>query len=279
MTATAQTKERRLLLVTGGTRGLGLACACHMANGGWNIALSDISSGACRVYGEAESVETIISALQGSGAAAAFYPADLTDETQARDLVARIEKDFGPIDGLVALAGGDIRGSENDASGGKAPNNTAFAAHDDFLSIFNRNFFTCVYTCRAVGERMRQRGRGKIVTIASISAGLGVAKETSYAVAKAGVAHFTRCLATELRPSGINVNCVAPGATNTGRFRATLKDRGPADLVRLQGTGRLDRLGQPEDVCKVIEFFLSPAADFVSGQILRVDGGQFTGPI
>lgn len=279
MTATVETKKRQLLLITGGTRGLGLACAYHMANAGWNIVLNDISSSACRVYGEAESVEKIVSALQGFGVAAAFYPADLTDETQARDMVSRIEQEIGAIDGLVALAGGDIPGNERDASGGKAPNNTAFAAHDDFLSIFNRNFFTCIYTCRAVAERMRERGRGKIVTIASISAGFGVAKETSYAVAKAGVVHFSRCLATELRPNGINVNCIAPGATNTGRFRATLKDRTPADLVRLQGTGRLERLGQPEDVCKVIEFFLSPASDFVSGQTLRVDAGQFTGAI
>lgn len=279
MAASIETRKRPLLVITGGTRGLGLACAYHMAKAGWDIVVSDISSRACRVYGEAGSVEEIISGLQRWGAAAVFYPADLTDESQATDLVARIEKDIGPIGGLVTLAGGDIRGSEDDASGGKAPNNTAFVAHEDFLSIFNRNFLTCVYACRAVGKRMRERGLGRIVTVASVSAGFGVAKETSYASAKAGVVHFTRCLATELRPYGVNVNCIAPGATDTGRFRATLKDRTPADLARLQGGGRLERLGQPQDVCKVIEFFLSPGADFVSGQVLRVDGGQFTGAI
>ena len=270
---------RPLLLITGGTRGLGLASARHMAKAGWNIALTDLSREACKVYGEAESVESVCKELKNLGAQVMFKTADLTDENQALDLVQSIESEIGPIEGLVAAAGGDIRGVDPAAAGGKAPNNTAFAEHDDFMSIFNRNFQTCAFTCRAVAPKMAERGHGKIVTFASISAGFGVEKETAYAVAKASVTHFTRCLATELRPKGINVNCLAPGATSTGRFRATLKDRTPADLERLKGKSRLERIAEPEDVCKVIEFFLSPAADFVTGQILRVDGGQFCAPI
>lgn len=271
--------DRPTLLVTGGTRGLGLACARFMAEAGWNIALTDISEKAVRVYGEAESVEAILSELKTCSVKADFYPADLTDEVQAQAVARAIEKDFGTVDGLVAMAGGDICGTDDAAAGGKAPNNTAFAAHDDFMAIFNRNFLACVFACRAVAPAMQVQGRGKIVTVASVTAGYGVPRETSYAVAKAAVVHFTRCLATELRPSGINVNCVAPGATNTGRFRATLKDRAPEDLVRLRGQGHLERLAEPDDVCRVIQFFLSPASDFVSGQVLRVDGGQFTSPI
>lgn len=250
-----------------------------MARAGWNIALSDISNKAVRVYGEVESVEQILADLRSYSVKTNFYSADLTVESQARSMVEAVEKDFGRIDGLVTMAGGDISGTDDAAAGGKAPDNSAFVSHDDFMAIFNRNFFTCVFTCRAVAAGMRVRGQGKIVTVASVSAGFGVTRETSYAVAKAAVAHFTRCLAAELRPSGVNVNCIAPGATNTGRFRATLKDRMPEDLVRLQGKGRLDRLADLEDVCRVVEFFLSPASDFVSGQVLRVDGGQFTGPI
>lgn len=250
-----------------------------MAVAGWDIAVADISDEACRVYGEADSIGSVLSDLRACGARARFYGADLTDEAQARAMVAAVEAELGPIDGLVTMAGGDIRGTDAAAAGGKAPNNTAFAAREDFLAIFNRNLMTCIFTCRTVAERMRTRGRGRIVTVASVSAGFGVAKETSYAVAKAGVAHFARCLATELRPQGINVNCIAPGATNTGRFRATLKDRTPQDLMRLEAKSRLERVAEPEDVCTVIEFFLSPASAFVSGQVLRIDGGQFTSPI
>jgi 3-oxoacyl-[acyl-carrier protein] reductase len=270
---------RRTVLITGGTRGLGLACARHMARAGWNVALTDISPEACRVYGEAESVEQILSTLTTCGIEASFDAGDLTSEETAEAIAASVESRFGRVDGLVTLAGGDIRGHDNAAAGGKPAVNSAFSGQDDFMSIFNRNFLTCIFMCRAIGRRMQDRQGGKILTVASISSGLGVSKETSYAVAKAAVVHFTRCLATELRPAGVNVNAIAPGATNTGRFRATLKDRTPQDLIRLQGKGRLERLAEPDDVCKVIEFFLSPASDFVSGQVLRVDGGQFAAPI
>lgn len=270
---------RPTLLVTGGTRGLGLACARHMARAGWDIALSDLSDRACRVYGEAESVEQILEELEGMSARARFYPADLTREIQAQKMVRAVETDFGKMDGLVAMAGGDIRGTDPGASGGKPSCNTAFIPWKDLSAVFNRNFLTCLFACRAAAARMRARGEGRIVTVSTTLAGHGVETETAYAVSKSAVLHFTRCLATELRPFGVQVNCVAPGATGTGRFRSTLKGRRPEDLIRLKGKGRLERLAQPEDVCRVIEFFLSPASGFVSGQVLRVDGGQFTSPI
>jgi 3-oxoacyl-[acyl-carrier protein] reductase len=250
-----------------------------MADAGWDIAITDISTKACQVYGESTSIEEILKNLGTRGAQAKFYEADLTDEKQAIALCAKVEKEFGPIQALVALAGGDISGTDNDAAGGKAPKNTAFVDSENFHAIFDRNFLSCVYACRAATPFMVSRGMGKVITFASVSAGFGVSQETAYAVAKAGVAHFTRCLASELRPDGINVNCLAPGGTNTGRFRATLKDRTEADLKRLEAQGRLERVGEPEDVCKVIEFFLSSASNFISGQVLRIDGGQFTGPI
>jgi 3-oxoacyl-[acyl-carrier protein] reductase len=271
--------SRPLALVTGGTRGLGLACSRFLASAGWDVATTDLSELACSVYGEVDCLDDVLADLEGRGARTCFYPADLTQESQALDLVEAVERDLGPIVGLVTLAGGDIRGNDERAAGGKAPNNTAFVAWDDFHAIFERNLFTCVTICRAVAPRMAERGEGRIVTVSSVLGAIGSARETSYAVAKAGVIHFSRCLAVELRPAGINVNCVAPGATNTGRFRATLKDRGGFDLERLKGKGRLERIAEPDDICSVIHFLLSPAAGFVSGQTIRIDGGHSPSPV
>jgi len=270
--------EIRKILITGGTRGLGLATARWLAKPGMQLVLTDISSKACSVYGEAETIENIIEELEQKGATVFFEPADLTNEDQTLDLINKVEKAVGTIDGLLCFAGGDIKGIDDAAAGGKAQNNTCFIKTDDFNSIFNRNFMTTFFVCRNVAELMKKQGHGRILTIASVSAGFGVEKESTYATAKAAVVHFTRCLAAELRPHGINVNSIAPGATNTGRFRATLADRTPGDIERFKGKGRLERLAEPEDIAKVVEFFLSPASSFISGQVLRIDGAQFTTP-
>src|SRR6185437_11137789 len=131
--------SRPLALVTGGTRGLGLACSRFLASAGWDVAATDISERACSVYGEVESLDDLLTDLERRGARARFYPADLTQESQALALVEAVEHDLGPITGLVTLAGGDIRGHDDRAAGGKAPNNTAFVAWDDFTAIFERN--------------------------------------------------------------------------------------------------------------------------------------------
>lgn len=98
-------------------------------------------------------------------------------------------------------------------------------------------------------------------------------------MAKSAVIQFTRYLATQLPPDGITVNSIAPGGTRTGRFLATLKNRSQHYLDRMKSKGALERVVEPDDVSKVVEFFMSPMSDFVSGQVLRVDGGQFTSPI
>jgi len=267
------------ILITGATRGLGLGYARYLSGKGYNIALTDISNAACRVYNESGSVQEIIDELQANGSKAIFYECDLTDEKKARDMVASVQSDFQIIHGVVANAGGDIRGSDLMASGGKAENNSFFVGYDDHESIFRRNYYTCLHTLRAVAPVMIKQQKGKIVTVSSVTAGFGVKNETTYAVAKAAVLHLTRSLAVELRPHGINVNCVVPGATMSGRFLSTLKHRSQHDIERMNSGARLEKVAQLEDVAPVVEFLLSPASDFVSGQVIRVDGGQFTSPI
>ena len=148
--------------------------------------------------------------------------------------------------------------------------------HDN---IFKRNFDTCYNVLKAVVPVMKTQGFGKLITISSINAAFGVERETSYSIAKAAVIQLTRCLARELRPNGINVNCVVPGPVKTGRFIMTLKGRNAHDLESLHSEARLARIGRPSDISPVIEFLLSPAADFVSGTILKVDGGLINQPL
>ena len=116
---------------------------------------------------------------------------------------------------------------------------------------------------------MMERRSGRIVTIGSVAAFKGRTQGSIYAVAKAGMTHYTRCLADQLRPYDITVNCIAPGDTRTGRFMGTRA----VDQARMVETGTLDRIATIDEVARVVEVFAGPLGAFVSGQVLRVDGG------
>jgi len=114
-----------------------------------------------------------------------------------------------------------------------------------------------------------QRRRGRILTVSSIAAFVGLKNSAIYGTAKAAVVAYTRCLATQLRPYDIAVNCIAPGDTRTGRYLGTRE----VDESRLVTEGTLDRIATVDEVARVVEFFAGPQGAFVSGQVLRVDGG------
>lgn len=116
---------------------------------------------------------------------------------------------------------------------------------------------------------MMERKSGRIITISSIAAFKGNDNSVIYATAKAAVVEYTRCLAVQLRPYNVNVNSLAPGDTRTGRFLGTRHVPGE----RLVSEGTLDRVAMVDEVARVIDFFAGPLGDFVTGQVLRVDGG------
>ena len=267
------------ILITGGTRGLGLEYVKYLSSKGYNIGLSDISDGACTVYGEVKNIEEIVQMVESNGVECWHYFADLTKKEEANRLLEKFVENFGTIDGVITSAGGDISGSDKDASGGKAKNNSFFISFDEHENIFKRNYYTCFNTLRAVVPYMQNQKYGKIITVSSVNAAFGVEKETTYSVAKASILQLSRSLAKELRKDGINVNCILPGPTKTGRFLSTVKDRNPHDLEGLNSDQRLLRVANPSDISPVVEFLLSDASDFISGEAIKIDGGLFPQPV
>ncbi|MBI3315918.1 MAG: SDR family oxidoreductase [Candidatus Omnitrophica bacterium] len=263
------------IVITGAGRGLGRFYALHLAECGADVVVHDISQKAASVYGEAASLTETVNAIRAAGRRCAGITADLTDAKSCQQFAEEAREALGgQVDVLINNAGGDVIGADADAAGSKPSPNDAFIPEDQLTAVLNRNLLTCMHSCRAFLPSMISAGRGKIITIASVAAIKGTAGEITYAVSKAGVVHYTKCLATQLRPKGITVNCIAPGPTRSGRFLATLAQRGATDTSRLKATSPLERLGEPSDVAGVVEFFCSPLSDFVSGQVLVVDGGQ-----
>ena len=137
-------------------------------------------------------------------------------------------------------------------------------------ALIDRNLLSTTFVCQKMAQRMMQRRAGRIITIGSVAAFKGRTNASIYATAKAGALHFTRCLADQLRSYDITVNTIAPGDTRTERFVATRA----LDPKRMVESGTLDRIATVNEVARVIEMFAGPMGGFISGQVIRVDGGE-----
>ena len=263
----------KVAIVTGSGRGIGKAIALRLAKAGADVVVNDENEEAPSKFGESKSLDEVAEQIRAFGRRSLALIGDLTVSQNCQRIVETVMSEFGRIDILVNNAGGDIGANYE-----KPEPNDLFIPEPDLHAVLNRNLLTTINMCRAVVPIMMKQGYGKIVNIASVVAFVSRDREIVYSVAKVGIVHFTRCLAVMLRPYGINVNAVAPGDTLTGRYLATLKQRG-LSLEDVKPKGRLERFGEPDDIAKVVEFFVSDWADFVTGQTLVVDGGMFLGKI
>jgi 3-oxoacyl-[acyl-carrier protein] reductase len=261
--------DGQVALVTGAGRGLGRAFAEQLAALGCNIAVHGMRENGPSEFGGSETLTDVARIIAEKYAVRTVKVlGDLTRIEDIERTVAAATTELGPIDILVHNAGGDIA-----AAGGKPdPNDVINIKAEDVRAVIDRNLLSTIFVCQHVARGMMDRRRGRIVTIGSVAAFKGRTQASIYATAKAGALHFTRCLADQLRPYDITVNTIAPGDTRTERFVATRE----VDPVRMIETGTLDRIATVDDVSRVIEFFAGPMGAFVSGQVIRVDGGGQT---
>src|ERR687897_83340 len=256
----------QVALVTGAGRGLGRAFAERLAARGAAIGVHGMREEGPAEYGEGTTLTATARAIaEDFGVRTCRVLADLTEGDQVGRVVEEVEAELGPIDILVHNAGGDIA-----ARGGKPdPNDAVLIKEADVRAVLDRNLLSTIFVCQRVARGMMARRRGRILTISSIAAFRGRGQSAIYATAKAGVVAYTRCLADQLRSCDVAVNSLAPGETRTGRFLATRA----VDPERLAEVGTLERIGTVDEVARVVEFFAGPLGAFVSGQVLRVDGG------
>jgi len=262
-----QKLKGKVALVTGSARGLGRAYALRLARLGADVVVNDINLEANKQYDEelTPGCQTVVDEIRMLDRRALGIEADVTNEAEVRAMVERAVAELGKIDILVCNAGGALIPGRSLAS--EVP-------IDDFKKMMDLNLIGTMHACQAVAPYMKAQQSGKIVTVGS-QAGLrsqGEGGGTAYAVAKAAIQHYTRKLASDLGPHNVTVNCIAPGWILSSR--AVASGRGsPESRARLEQEIALNRLGEPEDCAKVVEFLVTDLSDYVTGQIIPICGG------
>ena len=235
------------VLVTGASGGIGRAIALELARRGWSVALQYR-----RNQQAAEELEREILRLGGSGKA---YQADLTDEAQVEDLFAAAERNLGFLEGLVNNAGSAWKGLFTDMT------------LADWRGVMDADLTSVFLCCRRALPSMIRQKRGSIVNVSSMWGQVGASCEAAYSAAKAGVIGLTKALAKEEGPSGVRVNCLAPGVIDTPMNG----DLSQEDLEALREETPLERIGTPEETAKAAAFLLEQ--EFLTGQVLGLNGG------
>jgi len=239
--------EEQIAVVTGGARGIGLAIATALAEGGAKVAVVDVDE---------EGSQRAAEGLPGEGHRG--YRADVTNAEEVKSVFKAVEEEVGPISILVNNAGITrdnllLRMSEED--------------WDQVLSVNLKGAFN---TTKAVARGMMKRRQGAIVNISSVIGLMGNAGQANYAASKAGLLGFTKSVAREFASRGVRCNAIAPGFIQT-EMTAKLSQ----DVIEgLKSQIPLGTLGDPQDVANVVRFLAGPGAAYITGQVIGVDGGM-----
>jgi len=249
----------RIVVVTGGSKGIGFACAQAFAEEGARVALVSRSR---------ENLDAALAKLRHTEHRPVSFAAHLTDAAQASAMADDVESTLGPIDILVNSAGAAKRSPPDELR--------AEAWH----AAMDAKFFSYIYPLDAIVKRMGGRGHGSVVNIVGMGGKIGSAVHLPGGAANAALMLATVGLAAAYGPKGVRINAINPGGTLTGRMQeglaAEAKMTGlmPGDLLeRQQARIPLRRLGTPEEVAQVALFLASPRASYVTGAIVPMDGG------
>ncbi len=244
--------DGKIALVTGASRGIGRGIALEFAREGADVAVN--------YRREAAAAQETVHAIESLGRSAIAIRADVADWPQVQGMVQQALERFGHLDIVVANSGIASR---------VQPVWDLDVEH--WHKVVGVNLHGVFYTCKATAKHLIDRRRGSIILISSVGADMCGPMGAPYYVAKAGVNALTKSLAKECAPAGVRVNCVAPGVVMTDMGDRMLKFHGEA----LLSTIPLGRPGQPEDIGKAAVYLASDDASFVTGKILRVDGGAW----
>lgn len=240
------------VLITGASRGIGAATARLFAQRGWDVAVNYNKS--------EEAAQVLVRELNGLGVRAIAIRADVSDPAQAAGLVEQTLRKLGGLDVLVCNAGVAL------------PQQLVTDTTDEqWRSTFASNVDGMFYTIRAAVPHFVREKAGRIVTVSSVWGVTGGSCEVAYSAAKGAVIAMTKALAKELGPSGIAVNCVAPGVIATD-MNAHLDGE---SLEALRQEIPLERIGTPEDVARNIFFLADGESTYITGQVLQPNGGIF----
>jgi len=246
--------QGKVVIVTGGGGGIGNAVCKRFAEEGAVVAVFDLN---------AESAKQTADAIRAGGGQARNYTVDIADQARVIAAVAEAERDLGPVDVLVNNAGWDHAAN--------------FLETDKQLweKIVGINLYGALHMHHAVLKGMNQRGRGRVINVASDAGRVGSSGESVYSFCKGGLIAFTKTLARELAKKQINVNVVCPGPTDTALFKDFCGEGEYGDKLRNALTRSIPfgRLGQPGDLPGAICFLASDDAAFITGQVLSVSGG------
>ena len=242
--------DGKTALVTGASRGIGRAIALRLAAEGASVAIN--------YAGNTAKAEETKAAIEAAGGKAALFQADVSDSAQVEQMVAAVTEAFGTIDILVNNAGITRDGL------------LMRMKEEDFDAVFDTNLKGIFHVTKAVSKLMMKKRAGRIVNMASVVGIMGNAGQTNYAAAKAGVIGFTKSAAREFAARGITVNAVAPGFIATDMTAAMPEKAKEATLAAIP----LRRMGEPEDVANAVAFLVSDQASYITGQVVKVDGGM-----